>query len=326
MKKYLIAALAALFLAGAAQAQDLLRYNYKKNGYVYTGTERIRVTGTGGMPMQLKLGRVSFPDGAAIFILHIDFESTSAWKIPKNAPLTVTTTSGKTVISKNASDAPNLIAPQGIRGNGGTKTYWNYGEYYFEEDDIQKIAVGVSRVEAQRRWSTDGIIKVDYKNDEFGSAVYKQFEAICNAPVPKAELGSQLKSLSDQGGNRMADTKTLSVNGQLSLSLGYVYYASENAESYELDLYLPGKEVPLDGAVSIVTSAGETIRLKQEKVSKDGRVTLYPEAAQLKRMARGVSRVSLQSTSGAVNLNFPDKSFSEAVEKLYNALQTASIL
>ena len=33
MKKYLLAALAALLLAGvAASAQDLLRYNYKKNG------------------------------------------------------------------------------------------------------------------------------------------------------------------------------------------------------------------------------------------------------------------------------------------------------
>ena len=328
MKKYLLAALAALFFIGtAAQAQDLLRYNYKKNGYVYTGTERIRVTGSGGAnPMQLKLSRVAFPDGAAIYILHIDFESTSAWKIPKNAPLTIRTTAGKTVISKNASDAPNLIAPQGIRADNGTKTWWNYGEYYFELPDIQKICVGVENIDVQRRWSSDGVIKVTYKNDEFGKAVFRQFEALEGAPTPSSELGSQLASVKDQGGNRMVDTKTVSVNSQLSMALGYVYYASGNNESYELNLLVPGKEVSLDGAVDIVTTSGSTIHLKQEKGQEAGRITCYPDASQLKRMAKGVSRVTLQTTSGTVNLTFPDKSFAQTVDKLYNALQTAAIL
>ena len=328
MKKFLLAALAALLLAGtAASAQDLLRYNYKKNGYVYTGTERIRVTGSGGAnPMQLKLSRVAFPDGAAIYVLHIDFESSSAWKIPKNAPLTIRTTAGKTVISKNNTDAPNLIAPQGIRAENGSKTWWNYGEYYFELADIQKICVGVASVDVQRRWSSDGVIKVTYKNDEFGKAVFKQFEALEAAPAPKAELGSQLASVSDQGGNRMDDTKTLSVNAQLSASLGYVYYASGNNESYELNLLVPGKEVPLDGAVDIVTTSGATLHLKQEKGQEAGRVTCYPDAEQLKRMAKGVSRMTLQTTSGTVNLTFPDKAFATTIDKLYNALQTAAIL
>lgn len=327
MRKVLYAVLAGLLMTTAASAQDLLRHNYKKNGYVYTGTERIRVSsGANGTPLQLKLNRVSFPDGAAIFILHVDYEASSAWKIPKNAPLTIHTTNGKTVISKNSFDAPNLIAPQGIRASNGTTTYWNCGEYYFEEADIQKIAVGVSSIEAQRRWSADGVIKETYKNDEFGKAVYRQFEAICNAPTPKFEIGSQLKSLDDQGGNRMVETNTLSVNGQLSISLGYIYYASGNSESYDLNLYLPGKEVPLDGLVTIVTTGGQTINLKQEKVVEQGQVTCYPDAEQLKRMLHGVSRITIQTTTGTMTVNVQDGAFATAVNKLYNAVQTVAIL
>lgn len=326
MKKILFAALTILLMVPAASAQDLLRYNYKKNGYVRSGTERIRVTGSSGTPLQLKLNRVAFPDGAAIYILHVDVESSSAWKIPKNAPLTIHTTGGKTVISKNTFDAANPVAPQGLRAADGTKTWWNCGEYYFEEADIQKISVGVTSIELQRRWSSDGVIKETYKNDEFGKAVFRQFEALGNAPVPKFEIGSQLKSLEDQGGNRMVETNTLSVSGQLSVSMGYVYYASGNSESYDLNLYLPGKEVPLDGIVTIVTTGGQNISLKQEKVQEKGVVTCYPDAEQLKRMLRGVSRITVQTTTGTVTLNVQDGAFATAVNKLYNALQTAAIL
>ena len=328
MRKFLFAALTGLLLASAAaSAQDLLRYNYKKNGYIRTGTERIRVTsGPNGTPMQLKLSRVSFPDGAAIFILHIDYESPTAWKIPKNATLTIHTTNGKTVISKNSFDAPNTIAPQGIRAANGTKTFWNTGEYYFEEADIQKISVGVADIEVQRRWSSDGVIKETYKNDEFGKAVFRQFEAICNAPAPKFEIGSQLKSVEDQGDNRMVETNTLSVTGQLSVSLGYIYYASDNSESYDLNLYLPGKEVPIDGLVTLITTGGRTISLQQEKAQEKGLVTCYPDAEQLKRMLSGISRITVQTTSGTMTVNVQDGAFSTAVNKLYNAVQTAAIL
>lgn len=327
MRKFLLAALAGLlFFSAAASAQDLLRHNYKKNGYVYTGTERIRVTsGAGSTPLQVKLSRVSFPDGAAIYILHIDVESATAWKIPKNAPLTIRTTTGKTVLSKNSFEGANPIAPEGIRTNG-SKIYWNCGEYYYEEDDIKKIAVGVSGIELQRRWSSDGVIKETYKNDEFGKAIFRQFEAIENAPAPKYEISGLLNALQDQDGNRIVESKTLSVNGQLSLSLSYIYYASDNSESYDLNLFLPGKEIPLDGQVTLTTSSGQTIRLKQEKVTEKGRVTCYPDIEQVKRMSSGVVQLTIQTTTGTVTLNVRDGSFSTAVDKLYNAIQTVAIL
>ena len=47
MKKFIYTFIAALVaFSSVASAQDLLRYNYKKNGYVYTGTERIRIPGS----------------------------------------------------------------------------------------------------------------------------------------------------------------------------------------------------------------------------------------------------------------------------------------
>ena len=83
MKKFLLAAMAALLFVSAS-AQDLLRYNYKKNNYIYTGTERVRVVGT--TPLEVKLNRVTFPDGENIYILRVEYEEATAWKMPKNAP------------------------------------------------------------------------------------------------------------------------------------------------------------------------------------------------------------------------------------------------
>ena len=43
-------------------------------------------------------------------------------------------------------------------------------------------------------------------------------------------------------------------------------------------------------------------------------------------MAKGVSRVSFQTTTGTTTLNFADGAFAQNIDKLYNALQTAAIL
>jgi len=326
MKKFLYTFIAAIVaFSSVASAQDLLRYNYKKNGYVYTGTERIRIPGTS--TVEIKLDKVSLSAGAATYILHVYYESASPWKMPKNAPLSIRTADGTPIVSKNSFDDVNMIAPKGFRNDAGVTVYWNYGKYYYDEADIKKIAdKGVSSIDATRRWSEDGHIKVTYKNNEFGKAIASQLDVLSKATAPKAELGDQLKAIDAQGSNVLVESKTVSVNGQLSVALVYLYYGSTNKESYDLNLYLPNKNIPLGAAVTVVTSDGKTINMQQEKDVQAGRVFCYPTNEELKAMVKGVSRLSVETDNGTVTLTFPGSTFSKTLGKLYNAIQRVAVL
>lgn len=324
--KYISAfAVAFMSICSCLHAQDLLRYNYIRNGYRYSGTERLRVDNGNGLPLELKLSKVHFKDGADVYILRIDFEDSRAWKMPVNAPLVINTVAGKTINLKHSSSSPNLVAPEGIQTPSGRR-YWNYGEYYLELDDLKKIAVGVNSIDATRRWSEDGHVKISYKNDEFGSAILKLFETLENAPVPSGELGSNMKSLQDQRGSRLAETKTVEINDKLSISLLYLYYAPSNSESYDLRIAAPGKTVPLGSSVTIITSDGEKIELKQEKDMVPGHILCYPTIEQLKSMTKGVSGISIETSDTPANMNFQNKAFGNAIKTLYNSVQTIAIL
>jgi len=326
MKKFLYTFIVAIMaFSSVASAQDLLRYNYKKNGYIYTGTERIRISGTS--PVEIKLDKVSLPAGAATYILHVYYESASPWKMPKNAPLSIKTLDGVPIVSKNSFDDANIIAPKGFRNAAGAVVYWNYGKYYYDEADIRKIAEkGVASIDATRRWSEDGHIKVSYKDNEFGKAISRQLEVLSKAAAPKSELGDQLKAMDSQGSNVLVESKTVAVNGQLSVSLVYLYYGSTNKESYDLNLYLPGKNIPLGAAVTVVTSDGRTIEMQQEKDVQAGRVFCYPTNEELKAMTKGVSRLSVETDNGTETLTFPGSTFANTLGKLYNAIQRVAVL
>ena len=326
MKKFIYTFIAALVaFSSVASAQDLLRYNYKKNGYVYTGTERIRIPGSS--TVEIKLDKVAIPGGAATYILHVYYESSSAWKMPKNAPLSIMTSDGIPVVVKNSFDDANQIAPKGFRNDAGATVFWNYGKYYYDEADIRKIAEkGVTSIDATRRWSEDGHIKVTYKANEFGKAIARQFETLSKVAAPKTELGDQLQAINAQGSNTLVESKTVSINSQLSVGLVYLYYGSTNKESYDLNLYLPGKNIPLGAAVTVVTTGGKTIQMQQEKDVQAGRVFCYPSIDELKAMTKGVSRITVETDKGPVSISFNGDAFSSVLDKLYNAIQRVAVL
>lgn len=327
MRKIFLLLLLLAFSAGLLSAQDLVKYNYKKNGKIYTGTERIRVAPSSkDTPVTVKLSRVLFEDGQPVYILRMDFEETSAWKMPKNAPLTIVTTDGKTLVLKNSSDAPNLVAPKGIRNSSGNTVYLNYGEYYLEASDMKKLLSGIASIDATKRWSSDGYIKNEYKNNELGSAIAQQYEAINYARTPKSELGSNLQSLQDQGGSRLAETSQIRVNSKLSVALVYLYYAASNSESIDLNLYLDGQTIPFTSPITILTKSGDEISLKQEKDLSAGRAICYPTLDELKEMLGGVSKITISTTGSDAVFTFPSDEFAKALDKLYNSVETVAIL
>ena len=322
MKRIALSLIAASLSLGLS-AQDLLRYNYTRNGYTYTGTERIKVEGSTNL--YVKLGRILFSDGAPVYLLRIDVEDSTPWKMPKNAPMTINTTEGRSIILNNSATDPNLVAPGGIDTPAG-KLYWNYGEYYLEESDLRKLSAGVSNMDITKRWSAEGYIKIAWKNNEFGKAVSDEWEAIKNAPAPKSDVSGVMRSLQDKGGSRLAETTVLEVNKNVSASLVYFYYAATNTEGYDLNLFVKGLTVPYGGSVEIETSDGDRISLIQEKELPAGRVMCYPEAADVKKMLGGVKSIIFQTAGENEVVTFAQDEFTAVFDKLYNALQTISIL
>jgi len=333
MRKFIYAALAALFILPAlASGQDLLRFNYQKNGYTFTGSERIRVEGTN--PLYVQLQKITFPDKGVVFEMRVDVEDSEAWKMPKNAPLTVSTTAGKTVILKNSADQPNLVAPKGIK-KGNSRVWLNYGEYYFEKADLEKMLSGVSKIEVTRRWSSSGVIDIVYKDNEFGKALSSAFEAVNGAKTTKIQGSSDnLQSVSDLNGNRIITSKRFSVSAQnktgitqdMEVGLNYLYYADSNKESYDLYLFPDGVSVPDGGAIVFTLNSGEEIALKQEQKLPEGRVLVYPTIEQLKRLMGGVRGISMQTSTRERSYVFSADNFSDRLSTLYQSIMTAAIL
>lgn len=325
MIKKILATVLAAVIAFGAYGQDLLKCNYKKNNYVFTGAERVSVAAS--TPLQLKLVRVAFPDGVSLYDLRIDFESDAAWKIPKNASITFELAGGNSITSKNHSDSPNLVAPSGFEKADGKKVWYNCGEYYLEQADLEKLLKGVKSLDAVRRWSSNGHIVVKFKNNEFSIALAKAYDAIKSAPEVKNELGAHLTGLDDNSGNRIATTEVLPVDERTGLSLTYLYSGESNQETYDLEFHINGVTVPGGSQVALTTPAGTIVRLRQEKDLEEGEVVCYPSIEQIKLLySAGVTGISLETANGNLDIPVNAKAFAQTLSVLYNSVQTVAVL
>lgn len=328
MKKILLSFMAAFALSCAAGfAQGPVKYNYIKNGYTYTGTELRRFSNGKDLPIDMRLTRVDLGSKGDVYVLRAFFEDSAPSKIPVGCTW-VFHTRGKGLVSlKNSYNSPNLVAPNGL-GAGSSKTWWNCGEYYLEENDVLRIMEGIMRMDVMKRFSESGRVTYRFNTDDdsFAKLLGEMYHAVKDAPKPRVTIGSNLNSIQDRGGNRLVDTKKLGIGGDNGISLAYLYYAPSNSESYDMNIFLPGSTVPFNSVITVKLTDGSTIKLRQEKEMVPGHVLCYPTAEQLRRMARGVERISISTTGQEVLLTFPDGKFASAVDQLYNELQTVAIL
>ena len=322
LKKTIIAMLAMLTVASAF-GQDLLRCNYKRNKFVYTAAERVNVASSPAL--QLKLTRITYPDGVPIYTLRVDYETTSAWKMQKGATTVFNLANGRSLVLKHSSDEPNRVAPAGIK-KGGKTVYLNYGLYYLEQADLDKLLGGVADLDASYRMSADGHVKVAFKNNEFSKALSAAFDAIDNAKAATVTVGNELEAVEDYSGNRVANTTSVKVGQSASISLSYLYSAESNTETYDLNVKLDADVIPGGTAVSFTSPSGAVIRLHQEKDLPKGEIVCYPDADQLKTLMRGVGKISFETEAGERFAVLPAAEFASALETLYCALQLVSIL
>lgn len=305
-------------------ADDLLRHNYKKNNYSYTGTERIRIETAGELPLLLKLKRVSFPDGVSLFILHLDVEDSSPWKVPKNASISFYTASGVPATFKNSFSSPNPVAPEGIDTPRG-KRWWNTAECYIEEAQLKKLLSGVSGLELTKRWASDGVLNFKFKGDAFSAALKKQYEAVIDAAEAE-DVSGLLSRLEDAGYNRMAGTVREKLSDGSGISLSYIYYAAENTESYDLHLFVPSLDVPGTSGLDFILDDGSVLRLTQEDCPA-GEVTCYPDSGQLKDIMDRAVKLEINTPDGKrTSIELGGNGFRKSLSRLYNAIQTIAIL
>lgn len=321
MRKIIASVLLAV-IAASAFGQDLLKYNYKRNDFVYTGAERVEVASAPAL--QLKLGRITYPDGGKIYTLRIDFESASAWKMPRNASLIFNLSDGKSLMLNNAKDEANLVAPKGVL-KGGRKVWYNYGEYYLEQADLDRLLGGVADLDATRRMTADGHVKVSFKANEFSKALAVAYDAITIAKSPVI-IADELAGINDYSGNRMVTTKPVRVGQGVSVSLTYLYSAENNSESYDLNLKFDAGAVTGGSAMTFTAPSGAVIHLRQEKDLPAGEAVCYPDFQQLKALMRGVGRIEFETQSGPQTAVVASSDFGKAVTVLYNAIQRVAIL
>ena len=215
--------------------KDLVRHNYRYNGYTRVRTERLRVDTKGKSPFYVSVEYVVFPQGEDAYVLRLDFESERRSDFAKGVKFTATTTDGKLISSSQMYKAPE--EREAFTGENGKAVYWNTAEYLFESKDFMRLLEGVKSIDVAVNWSPEGYIQRNF-NGEFSAALHELNDAVRNASAP-AEIGDNIAESSDNTGSKLILTKALEVpgaKGMYRLSMNYIYYKGTNKEDYDLTI------------------------------------------------------------------------------------------
>jgi len=335
--RYLYSFLASVFLLSttfSVDAQELLRHNYKSNGYTYIGSERtlVKAGSSDKHPFYEKLEYVVFPDGeTTAYILEIDIEEERSYNFPKEVQLKATTFDGKIHSFKQYAGA-TTDKHQFTAEDGKTKVYWNVGKYMLEEDDLNRLISGVKYLEIAYSWSPEGFYSYTYSKDEFAQSLKAQKEAIMAAKEGAREIGDVVDYVDNLGSTTVV-AKPVSIPGNqvdLTVQMTYLYYKTVNSEDYDITMLLSKGDrkfdVPYESELEFTMEDGSVISLKQERESEDV-VYMYPTVDQVKAFAYGkVKSVKIPLSDGSVTVSYGDNEFSEVIATLYNTLQAVSVL
>ncbi len=327
-KTFLAAAAAAFCLPGISQ--DLIRSNYKYNGYNRIRTERILVDPGDKRPFMTSLEYVGFPDGSTAYMLELNYISSVSKNAPKGVPFTATATDGKIISAKQIYG--ETTDKRAFPGPDGKPVYWNKLQYLLEEGAVQKMASGVKNTDIAFSFEPDDYLSTNFTGDEFGKAVKELYYAIKSEKPAEEELGDLIATYSNQRNSLTVITKPVEVKGEnatYTLSMTYMYYKEAHEEGYDLNIAVKdGKvgEIAFETPVTFTLEDGSAVSLKEERDAADALIC-YPDAEQIKKMIRGnVTAINIAVPGKEFSDSFSDGAFSEAIYKLYNTLQTVSVL
>lgn len=306
--------------------KDLVRHNYRYNGYTRVRSERLLVRTSQGdkSPFFVSIEYIVFPQGEDAYVLRLDFESERRSDFAKGVKFTATTTDGKLISSSQMYKAPE--AREAFTGENGKAVYWNTAEYLFESKDFMRLLEGVKSIDVAINWSPEGYIQRNF-NGEFSAALHELNDAVRNASAP-AEIGDNIEESSDNTGSKLILTKALEVpgaKGMYRLSMNYIYYKGTNKEDYDLTIELADRErvIPLGAKAVFRLKDGEAVELLQERDAY-GVFFCYPDAEQIKSLSRGIEALEIVGEGFEYKDGLLSGEFSRVLYCLYNSLQSVS--
>lgn len=325
MKK--IALVTAFLLAALTLSAQQIRTNYRSGGITHISTDYERVDDK-DHPFWTRVELAGFPDGSTMYLLYLNFESKTAFTVPKGVKLTLTLPGGKFVRADQIGrDNPTKSAYL----DGNRRYYWNRTKYAVESADMEKLVRGVSSFDAATGWGPEDYIQCNFPDGAFASLLKRHCEAILHAADSTLELTGAISRYNESKNSTMTTAVPIVARGErflYNVILTHLYYKNTNAEDIDLAFHIGTEDsyhIPYDAQVTFTLEDGSDIVLKQTR-DEDNFVYLYPSLEELRRLAGGIRSLSIDYDGGRLSDTFPDpeNGFSVSIAQQYQALMSLS--
>ena len=325
MRKTLLIALAAL-LSFPVWCQSI-RTNYRSEGMTHISTDYEPLT-LGGIPAQLRVELVGFPDGSTLYLLYINLVQKEAVVVPKGVKMAVTLANGKLIRLEQinqVSSTPNRLE-DGI--------ILNRLKYATEPADMEKMVKGIKSVELVTGWNPDDFVSARFSEDQMGALLKRHCEAILNASSKTIDLQSNLSGYTENANSIMSTADPIVARGSrfdYNILLSHLYYKNTNGEDMDLAFVIGTQEqffIPYDSPVRFTLADGSLISLLQAREDTNF-VYLYPSMEDLARMCEvGITGLAIDYKGGTLEDSFPageeKNGFSDAINQQVQLLLSLS--
>lgn len=325
MRKTLLIALATL-LSFPVWCQSI-RTNYRSEGMTHISTDYEPLT-LGGIPAQLRVELVGFPDGSTLYLLYINLVQKEAVVVPKGVKMAVTLANGKLIRLEQI----NQVSSTPNRLEDGT--ILNRLKYATEPADMEKMVKGIKSVELVTGWNPDDFVSARFSEDQMGALLKRHCEAILNASSKTIDLQSNLSGYTENANSIMSTADPIVARGSrfdYNILLSHLYYKNTNGEDMDLAFVIGTQEqffIPYDSPVRFTLADGSLISLLQAREDTNF-VYLYPSMEDLARMCEvGITGLAIDYKDGTLEDNFPageeKNGFSDAINQQVQLLLSLS--
>ena len=325
MRKTLLIALAAL-LSFPVWCQSI-RTNYRSEGMTHISTDYEPLT-LGGIPAQLRVELVGFPDGSTLYLLYINLVQKEAVVVPKGVKMAVTLANGKLIRLEQI----NQVSSTPNRLEDGT--ILNRLKYATEPADMEKMVNGIKSVELVTGWNPDDFVSARFSEDQMGALLKRHCEAILNASSKTIDLQSNLSGYTENANSIMSTADPIVARGSrfdYNILLSHLYYKNTNGEDMDLAFVIGTQEqffIPYDSPVRFTLADGSLISLLQAREDTNF-VYLYPSMEDLARMCEvGITGLAIDYKGGTLEDSFPageeKNGFSDAINQQVQLLLSLS--
>ena len=325
MRKTLLIALAAL-LSFPVWCQSI-RTNYRSEGMTHISTDYEPLT-LGGIPAQLRVELVGFPDGSTLYLLYINLVQKEAVVVPKGVKMAVTLANGKLIRLEQI----NQVSSTPNRLEDGT--ILNRLKYATDPADMEKMVKGIKSVELVTGWNPDDFVSARFSEDQMGALLKRHCEAILNASSKTIDLQSNLSGYTENANSIMSTADPIVARGSrfdYNILLSHLYYKNTNGEDMDLAFVIGTQEqffIPYDSPVRFTLADGSLISLLQAREDTNF-VYLYPSMEDLARMCEvGITGLAIDYKDGTLEDSFPagegKNGFSDAINQQVQLLLSLS--